>query len=288
MAIRRGINEIEKRNREVAAMMGQSNIPELRLFGDGDMAFVRVLSEDPLDVDFHEVFDAALGNKRRFYYCKESDEGGCEYHKDLPSYPIVRMFMFWMWVYKIWHVSPADDGSWKPVEHGQRTYYEEPVSEARMLRSKLGRGAERWEQFRSVYDTYGTWKDRDYIYRRKGPFADPNVVYNLTPLDKSPLPDEIVKIMGKLPPLEAVAKGKITRNELIAQLSGQAAATSPQPSGVPVQETQAQTQIQAQAQAQTQEPRSEASEPDSEPRHKIDLPEDSIEFGEVDETPAEE
>jgi len=210
MGIRQGLDNIVKRSSEIQKRAEQRNgIWELRLFGDGDIAIIRFLTDDPVDADMHEVRDTSISKMPIFHYCTYEDADECEWcEKDIAR---SRMFYFWIWVEKILHTAPADDGSWSPVKYSNRTYYEEKVEKVRLMRKKFGRGGAMWQIFQDMYDNYGTWMDRYYTYRRKGAPNDINTVYTLSPLDKSETPVELKRVIAKLPTLADVVMGKVNK-----------------------------------------------------------------------------
>jgi len=207
MSIRKGVDAIAKRNKEMAERAVRSNIPELFLRNDGDMAIFRLLNDDPLDVDFHEIYDKAISSRPMFPYCTMDDDGRCEYCES--DIDLVRMFMFWVWVERILHTTQGDP-LWTTVEVGQRTYFEESVQQIHIIKRKFGQRQALWDQFMTAFETTGTWKDRSFAFKRKGAPNDINTTYSLSALDREPIPDHVAKIMGKLPSLEAVAKGMVT------------------------------------------------------------------------------
>ena len=211
MGIRKGAQAIQDRNKEIAKRNASGRIPELILFDDGDIAIFRILTDDPIDVDFHEVRDKAISKRPLYYYCTQDDDGSCEHCE--AEIPLVRMFMFWTYVHKILHMSQNDDkeNQWDDVKVGTRTMYVEPVEAPSLIRRKYGRGSAFWQQFEDIFDNFGTWKDRDLQLKRKGARGDMDTIYTLTHLDKSAVPEHVMEVASNLPPLESVAKGIVTK-----------------------------------------------------------------------------
>ena len=210
MGVRKGADAISKRNTEVAKRTGGNFIPELRVYGDGDMAIFRFLTDEPLDVDFHEVFDKAVSKFPVHTYCrKDEDDGYCEMCDD--GIPLKRMFMFWAWIDKILHPIPDENGEWEEERIGSKRMFAEDKNQVVLIKKKFGKGASIWNQFAEPYELHGTWKDRPFSYKRSGQPNDINTSYTLMPLDKSPIPGHLKELLGKLPSLEAVAKGEVER-----------------------------------------------------------------------------
>jgi len=210
VGVRKGAEAIGKRNEEVAKRGGKGFIPELRVYGDGDMAIFRFLTDEPLDVDFHEVRDTSISKYPIFTYCKKDEEDGyCEYCDD--NVPLKRMFMFWAWIDKILHPIPDKDGNWEETKIGSKKMFAEDRNQIVLIRKKFGKGQAIWNQFCEPYEMNGTWKDRAFSYKRSGGKNDINTSYTLMPLDKSPIPEHLKDIMGKLPSLVHVAKGEVER-----------------------------------------------------------------------------
>jgi len=212
VGVRKGADAIGKRNTEVAKRAGKGFIPELRVYGDGDMAIFRFLTDEPLDVDFHEIRDTSISKYPIFTYCKKDEgdsDGYCENCDD--NVPLRRMFMFWAWVDKILHPIPDEKGEWEKTTIGSRQMFAEDRNQVVLIKKKFGRGASIWNQFAEPYEMNGTWKDRPFTYKRSGGKNDINTSYTLMPLDKSAIPEHLIDIMGKLPSLEHVAKGEVER-----------------------------------------------------------------------------
>jgi len=210
VGVRKGADAIGKRNTEIVKRGGKGFIPELRVYGDGDMAIFRFLTDEPLDVDFHELRDPAISKYPIFSYCKKDEEDGyCEHCDD--NVPLKRMFMFWGWIDKILHPIPDEKGEWEKTQIGSRQMFAEDKNQIVMIRKKFGKGQSIWNQFAEAYEMNGTWKDRAFSYKRSGGKNDINTSYNLMPLDKSSIPEHLISIMGKLPSLESVAKGEVER-----------------------------------------------------------------------------
>lgn len=214
MGIRKGVDEIDRKNKQVAQRSGVSSIPEVFLREDGEKLIMRLLNDDPLDVDMHEIYDQNVGGRPQYVYCTLDDIGSCEYHDQ--GIPLKRMFYFWTFVMTDFHPTNSDDPEdrWEAVKVGSRTLYKEEVNAVRLLKRKFGKSGYLWQQFKDVLDNFGTWKDREYAFTRKGLKNDPETTYSLTVLDKTPLPKEAVAIINKLPSLEAVAKGMVTKLEI--------------------------------------------------------------------------
>jgi len=206
MAIRKGVDAIEDRNQQVQDQMGGSDIPEVFLRDDGEVAVFRILTDDPLDCDMHNMYDSAVGGRPEWKLCQRPDP--CEHcDKEIPR---SRMFYFWVWLQRILHPTPAEDGSWEPMKIGNRTYYVEEVNYPHIFKRTFGRGNANWNAFKSIYDNFGTWKDRPFTWRRNGQRKNINTTYALTGLDKEPLSKEIAEMAGKLPSLESIVTGKVT------------------------------------------------------------------------------
>lgn len=207
MAIRHGIEGIQKKNEEVKRQEeNRSFVPELKLYDDGDTAIFRILNDDPKDIDFHAFYN---GQFNEIYFCSK-DDGECEFCEDEKMNPVTRMFMLWLYVDRILHLYQNDEKSWKEISQGGRTYYEEPVKKVMFLRRPFGKEQKFWQPFEDIWFDNGTWMDREFIYRRKGARRDMNTFYTLTSRDKSSMPEIVSKIIGQLPPLESIAKGLVT------------------------------------------------------------------------------
>lgn len=216
MGIRKGADAISQLNTEVAKIQSKGYIPELILYEDADTAIFRFLTDDPLDVDLHEIRDASISKWPQYFYCTMDDEGQCRYceaDEGSDKKSKVRMFMFWVYVHKILHnYQTSADEKWSEEKLGKRTVYVEVVDKPVLLRRKFGYKRSFWEQFESAYDANeGTWKDRDYSLKRNGVRKSQDTTYALTPLDKSIMSPELADIMSGLPSLEDVAKGIVTR-----------------------------------------------------------------------------
>lgn len=213
MGLQRGVADIDARNKQIEARRNQSYIPELRLYNDGDIAVFRILTDDPVSADYHEIFDKSVSNRPIYQYCKRGSGETCE-HCENQVGGIVRLFQFWVYVYKILHLNQNKDGTWTQVTSGNKTMYEEVINTVRLYRSKFGKGSQSWKDFKDFYDENNTWKDRDFTMRRRGVSGDRNTTYKLNGLDRSPMSSEITDIMGKLPSLEAVAQGLVSKLDL--------------------------------------------------------------------------
>lgn len=210
MGVRKGAEAISKRNTEVAKRTNKNFIPELKLYDDGDIAIFRFLTDEPLDVDFHEYRDTSISKFPIFTYCKkDEDDGYCELCDD--NTPLKRMFMFWAWIDKILHVSPDPDGKWEKTQIGSKRMFAEDKNQVVLIRKKFGKSSSIWNQFAEPYEINGTWKDREFAYKRNGVRNDINTTYTLTAMDKSPMPEHLANILGQLPSLEHVAKGEVDR-----------------------------------------------------------------------------
>jgi len=209
MPIRRGVEAIQERSKQIEDQVSSSRIPEVILKNDGEVAIMRFLTDEPIDYDAHDMFDPATGGRVEYKVCKRPDEcDNCK--KEIAR---TRIFMFWVWLDRILHPQPHPEGNWQRVEVGRRTYYEEPVGSVHLLRRKFGRGGALWNQFEEVFENYGTWRDRPYSFRRKGAPRSMETTYTLTPLEKSPMPSDLVELSGKLPSLEAVAQETVVSLE---------------------------------------------------------------------------
>lgn len=209
MGIRHGVEGIQKKNEEVKRReANRSFVPELKLYENGDIAYFRILNDDPKDVDFHVFYN---GKFNEVYFCSRDDvEGECEYCENKVG-DVVRMFMFWIWTDRILHLYQNEDKTWKEVSMANKTYYEEPVKQVWFIRRPFGRENKFWQPFEDVWFDNGTWMDREFIYRRVGDRGDINTYYTLKGRDKSPMPEEVSRIIGKIPPLESIAKGIVTK-----------------------------------------------------------------------------
>lgn len=215
MPIREGIEEIEKRNKQVQEALAASAIPELVLREDGEVAIFRILTDRPADFDAHETYDPTVGGRPEFPLCRRPDQ--CEYcDKQIRR---TRMFAFWIWLRQVLHPNPSSDQNWPARRIGSRTYFIEEINSVHLLKRKFGRGNILWNAFKDAYDLHGTWLDRDYSFRRAGAPRDINTTYSLTGLDKEPLSKELVEIAGRLPPLTQVISGAITSLDGIKGIS---------------------------------------------------------------------
>jgi hypothetical protein len=214
VGIRKGVDAITKRNEQVAKMVGAGFIPELILSDDADIAIFRILTDDPIDVDLHQIRDTSISKWPMFYYCRMDDDGQCDWceQETKDNRTKKRFFMFWIYVSNILHEYQTDgDVKWETTKIGRKDKYVEPVNKILLLRRSFGKDKAFWKQFEDAFDMYGTWKDREYSLKRSGEKNSINTTYSLTGLDKSPIPEDLVEIMGKLPPLESVAKGIVTK-----------------------------------------------------------------------------
>lgn len=204
--IRSGVESISKYNKERQERATGTFIPEVALADDGDAVVFRILTDAPIDAEFHSPYDPTL-KRRNIFYCTYEDKGECELcnRADSPA----PMFMFWVYVRCIFHTSPDDEGKWEAVKRGSKTFYREEIGEIQLLRRGFGRGGELWEQFANMFVNYGTFKDRDYVFARKGVRRDINTTYTLTPLDKEPMDKSIAGLIPNLPQLAAVARGEV-------------------------------------------------------------------------------
>jgi hypothetical protein len=216
MTIRKGIEQIDAKNKAIEERSNQVYIPEVRLSEDEDSVILRFLNDDPLDVDFHQIQDPG-DRAPRWVYCKKGDGEDCELcAKDIGTY--TRKFMFWAYVRIVLHAKPDGD-KWKAViTKSNKTMYQEDVNAIKLFNFKFGRGQQFWKDIKDLYNEYGTWMDREYVIRRRGARGDQNVTYKITSLDKSPIPNEVAAIIGKLPSLEAIAKGVVT-NIVLPEIS---------------------------------------------------------------------
>jgi hypothetical protein len=208
MSIRKGIENIDAKNKSIEERQNRQFIPEVRLAEDGDSAILRFLNDDPLDVDFHQIKDPG-DRSPHFVYCKRGDGEDCELcTKDIGTY--ARKFMFWSYVDSILHTSPNED-KWPAVKtKSEKVMYKETVNAIRLFNFKFGKGQQLWKDIKDIHDDYGTWMDREYVIRRRGAKGDMNVTYKITALEKSSIPKDVAAVIGKLPSLEAVAKGVVT------------------------------------------------------------------------------
>lgn len=213
MSIRKGAMDIENRNKQIETRRSQSYIPELRLYNDGEIAVFRILSDEPLDVDFHEIMDKSISGRPIYTFCKRGDNEPCDMCDNQVG-TMARLFMFWTYVIRILHPNQNKDGTWEAVTSGTKTMYQENVNSVRLFKSKFGKGQYLWKDFYEFYEENATWKDREFAFKRRGASGDRNTTYKLSGLDKSPIPNEISDLMGKLPPLEAVAKNLVTKLDL--------------------------------------------------------------------------
>lgn len=206
MAIRKGAEAIKKRN-EVAAKSQGPLIPELVLTEDLDTALFRMLTEDPIDVDMHDISEEISG-RPRFVYCPRDDGISCEYCEN--RVPRHRIFMIWAYVYKILHNQQNKDRTWAAEKLGKRDVYAEVIEDVRLIKRKFGKGGAMYAQFEDKLENYGTYTDRDYALKRTGVRYSKDTTYTLTPLDASPLSPKLMGIQANLPELELVAKGIVT------------------------------------------------------------------------------
>lgn len=215
MSIRKGIQNIEDRNKSIERRKAMGYIPELRLYNDEDVAIIRLLTDEPLDVDFHFVVDESISRVPQYMYCSKGDNEDCELcAKDVGT--MKRTFMFWVYVYKVLHAQQDKDGKWIATTSpsGKKTMFQEDVESVKLFRYSFGRGRDLWKEFSDVYEEFGTWMDRDYAFRRRGAARDPNTTYKLSALEKTSMKPDIAALIGKLPSLEAVAKGVATSIDL--------------------------------------------------------------------------
>jgi hypothetical protein len=212
MTIRKGIDQIQDRNKVADERKNRPFIPELRLFEDEDIAVIRFLTDDPLDVDFHTVVDESISKAPQYHYCTKGETGDCELCNQGVG-NIKRMIMFWVYVYKVLHARSDQEGKWASTTSpsGKKTMYQEDINTVKLFRYSFGKGRYLWDELSDAHEQFGTWKDRDYLFKRRGAPRDPNTMYKITPLaDKSPMRKDISDLIGKLPALESIAKGVAT------------------------------------------------------------------------------
>ena len=217
MTIRKGLEKIDQRNKAIEERRNQAFVPEVRLSEDEDCVILRFLNDDPVDVDLHQVQEPG-DRAPRFIYCKKGDGEDCDLClKEVGTY--TRKFMFWVYVDYILHSKPDGD-KWPAVQNkAGKTMYKEEVNAIRLFNFKFGKSQQFWRDVKDFYDDYGTWMDREYMIRRRGARGDQNLTYKIIALEKSPMPNEISAIIGKLPSLEAVAKGVVT-NIVLPEFGG--------------------------------------------------------------------
>lgn len=207
MPIRQGIDKILKHNESVEKQLRRSSIPELVLYEDGDTAIMRILTDDPVDADIHQIFDDTIARGPLYSYCTR-DEGNCDYCKiGRPA----RFFLFWVYVERIIHNTLRPGTDWHEEEIAGKKVYVEDLGKIRLLRRKFGKGKAQWIEFQSIFDAHGTWKNGVYSLKRYGIRNNPDKIDKLSLLETSPLPKVLAETISKLPPLSGVAKGDVLR-----------------------------------------------------------------------------
>ena len=204
--VRRGMEDIQDFNKKRSAAAQAGYVPEVfsRLRDDGEYAVVRIITDSPVDMDMHSVYDEGL-SRRFLVYCPGRDE--CDYcHEgDRPK----AWFAFWTWVHYLVHADQDKDGLWKKVDVGGRTMYREDINQVMLMRKTHGQGNQLWNIFEEIFGISKTFTDKDVRIKRKGIKGDKETSYTVLQMDKSPMPKEAVTIIGKLPDLVAVMKGEV-------------------------------------------------------------------------------
>jgi hypothetical protein len=206
MPSRRGMEDIKDFNKKRSAASQSGYIPEVfsRLKEDGEYAVVRILTNSPVDVDMHYVFDEGL-NRSFLVFCPGRAE--CDYCHEgdwAKAY-----FAFWVMTNHIIHAEPDKDGIWKPVKVGDRTMYKEESGQIMLMRKTHGKSNYLWNMFEDIYSINNTFTDGDVRVKRKGAKGDQQTSYTVLHLGQSSMPAEAVAVIGKLPDLVAVMKGEV-------------------------------------------------------------------------------
>ena len=206
MPSRRGMEDIKDFNKKRSAASSSGYIPEVfsRLKEDGEFAVVRILTNSPVDVDMHYVFDEGL-NRSFLVFCPGRAE--CDYCHEgdwAKAY-----FAFWVWTHHVVHAEPDKDGLWKSVKVGERTMYKEDVNQVMLMRKTHGKSNYLWNMFEDIYSINNTFTDGDVRVKRKGAKGDQQTSYTVLHMGPTPMVKEAVPIIGKLPDLVAVMKGEV-------------------------------------------------------------------------------
>jgi hypothetical protein len=215
MPVVEGVERVREYRKKKAALekSGLGQIPELfgKLRNDGDMAIMRILTDNYAMATMHNFYDE--GMKRKIVaYCPGKPD--CEMCEDTEN-RAVDWFAFWVWVYAIYHSEKDNDKEWAKVKRNGITYYKETVDGVMLARRGIGKGGGLWESFDSIYKAHGTWTDRDIQLVRSGEGLD--TVFTPTALDKSSLTPRAAKVIGKLPSLKRVMVGEVKSLESIAE-----------------------------------------------------------------------
>jgi len=208
-----GLEQLKKRSEEIQKAreaMRNSNL-ELRLKAD-EIAHIRILSDAP-DIQtglFHRVARQTPSGKTftEEIFCPMPDKE-CQFclseNSDIRSRR-AKIFI-WVYLYYILHKKPIQGVETEEVSRAGMRFYKETVNNLRYIRTGEGWGGYISSKFIQLYQKYGTLCDRDYEWIRQGDSMT-NTVYDILPEDPTPIPDEVKKVIEKLPPLSKLVKGE--------------------------------------------------------------------------------
>jgi len=207
--IQRGYGEINEKNEEIRRRREADRavrVPELFL-PVGGIAKIRLLTE-PICYNAHKLWDPAK-RKNYFRYCTIDDdtEGEvCQYCNQ--GMRTSRFFMFWIYCYFKLQSVAGQYGEWKAVNYQNKKMFQQMIERPMFLRRGVGKGNAMFEKFTSYFLEYGTWTDRDYMFRRNEEKEWNKTDYFLTPKDAEAMSAKLAMIVTHLPDLVLVATGQ--------------------------------------------------------------------------------
>jgi len=210
----KGIRDIKKKADEIAAYRSKDRIKYINL-RPNESATLRFLTDgdDLISAQFHNVQEMTpKGNFWTKKYC--TNDGTCKYCAE--GLANSENLFLWAYCYSISHTQQnpaletnAEAQKWVRTKQPDGSFvYLEAVNAPRVFRTTVGAKGAYKNNLIQLYNTHGTFLDRDYKLSRVGNGLD--TTYSLNATKEGAMTDEIKKVRAELPRLADVVSGKVT------------------------------------------------------------------------------